>query len=151
MKTLIIILIIALIINLAFDLKIFAKERKAKGSGGWGVGSEYQKLFNPRDARTFSGDVLKTDKCIPLAGMAAGVRIRIKTTAEEIDVHCGPEFFIERQDHFISVNEKVEIKGVRVTIQDQPILIASEIRRGTEFLKLRDENGIPVWSGWKKR
>ena len=91
MKTLIIILIIALIINLVFDLKIFAKESKAKGSGGWGVGSEYQKLYNAREVRTFAGDIVKIDKCTPLKGMVAGVRIRLKT-AEEIDVHCGPDF-----------------------------------------------------------
>jgi len=32
----------------------------------------------------------------------------------------------------------------------QPAVIAAEVKKGDIVLKLRDDNGIPVWSGWRK-
>jgi len=47
--------------------------------------------------------------------------------------------------------DKGEITGSRITFQAQPAIIAAELKKGTEILKLRDENGFPVWSGWRRR
>jgi hypothetical protein len=45
----------------------------------------------------------------------------------------------------------VEVKGSRITFEGKPAIIAAEIKKGEETLKLRDENGFPVWSGWRSR
>lgn len=42
------------------------------------------------------------------------------------------------------------MKGSRVNIMGRPALIASELKKGDSVLKLRDENGIPVWAGWRR-
>jgi len=36
-----------------------------------------------------------------------------------------------------------------VTISGKATIIAGEIRRGDSVLKLRDDAGIPIWSGWR--
>jgi hypothetical protein len=45
----------------------------------------------------------------------------------------------------------VEVKGSRVTFEGKPAIIAAEVKKGDEVLKLRDENGFPMWSGWRRR
>ena len=52
------------------------------------------------------------------------------------------------KDVKIEPKDKVEIKGSRVTMQGQPVLIAAEVKKGDETLKLRDDAGIPLWAGW---
>lgn len=51
----------------------------------------------------------------------------------------------------IEPNDKIEVKGSRVTIDDKPALIAAELKKGDEVLKLRDETGVPAWAGWRRR
>jgi hypothetical protein len=50
----------------------------------------------------------------------------------------------------IQPKDTVEVKGSRVTVQGQPALIAAEVKKGDEVLKLRDEAGIPMWAGWRR-
>jgi len=46
----------------------------------------------------------------------------------------------------------VKVKGSRIRYEGQPTLIAGEVRKGEQILKLRDDNGIPLWAGpkWQK-
>jgi len=62
-----------------------------------------------------------------------------------------PAWYIQRQDMKIVPGDKVEITGSRITFQGKPAIIAAEVKKGIEILKLRDENGFPVWSGWRRR
>ncbi len=75
----------------------------------------------------------------------------VKTEKETISVHLGPAWYIQRQDMKIVPGDKVEITGSRITFEGKPAIIAAEVKKGTEILKLRDENGFPVWSGWRRR
>jgi hypothetical protein len=75
----------------------------------------------------------------------------VKTEKETISVHMGPAWFIENQDIKIAPKDKIEVTGSRVTFSGKPTIIAAEVKKGGEALKLRDESGFPVWSGWRKR
>jgi len=41
----------------------------------------------------------------------------------------------------------VEVKGSRISIQGQPTIIACEVKKGNNVLKLRDDRGMPLWAG----
>jgi hypothetical protein len=124
---------------------------KWKGSGGWGMGTQYSKMYNPKTVETISGEVVSIDKITPMKGMSYGVHLTIKTNKETISVHLGPEWYIESQDVKIMPKDKVEVKGSRITFGGNPAIIAAEVKKGEQVLKLRDENGFPVWSGWRRR
>jgi hypothetical protein len=83
--------------------------------------------------------------------MSSGVHLMVKTGQETISVHLGPAWYIQRQDIKIAPGDKVEITGSRITYQGKPAILAAEAKKGDEILKLRDENGLPVWSGWRRR
>ena len=123
---------------------------KWRGSGGWGPGSQYGRLYDPKTVETVSGEVVKVDRITPMHGMSAGVHLMIKTDKEEVSVHLGPLWYLENQDVKIAPKDKVEIKGSRVTVQGKPAIIAAEVKKGDQTLKLRDEAGVPFWSGWRR-
>ena len=75
----------------------------------------------------------------------------LKTDKETISVHLGSSWYIENQDIKIELKDKVEVKGSRITFEGKPAIIAAEVKKGNEILKLRDEKGFPVWSGWRRR
>jgi hypothetical protein len=50
----------------------------------------------------------------------------------------------------IQPGDVVEVKGSRVTMAGKPALIAAEVKKGDETLRLRDETGVPVWTGWRR-
>jgi len=140
------------IIILLFAAESFAQRGMGwKGSGGWGMGTAYGKMYNLSTVETISGEVISVDKITPTKGMSYGIHMTVKTDKETISVHMGPGWFIENQDIKIEPKEKVEVKGSRITFEGKPALIAAEVKKGDEILKLRDDNGFPAWSGWRRR
>ena len=83
--------------------------------------------------------------------MSLGVHLIVKTSNETISVHLGPQWFIDRQNLKVIPKDKIEIKGSRIIYKGNPAIIAAVITKGTEILLLRNENGVPVWGGWRKR
>jgi len=43
------------------------------------------------------------------------------------------------------------VKGSRFTLGGKPAIIAAEVKKGDEVLKLRDDAGFPMWIGWRRR
>jgi hypothetical protein len=128
----------------------FAQGMKWRGSGGWGPDAAYGRMYDAKTVETVSGEVVKVDRITPMRGMSAGVHLVVKTGKGDVSVHLGPQWYLENQDVKIEPKDKVEIKGSRVTVQGQPAIIAAEVKKGDEVLKLRDEAGIPMWAGWRR-
>ncbi len=121
-----------------------------RGSGGWGMGSQYNRMYNPSTVENVSGVIESVDKITPMQGMNSGIHVMLKTDKETISVHVGPEWYIERQDVKLEKGDKLEVKGSRVTFSGKPAIIAAELKKGDSTLVLRDSNGIPVWAGWRR-
>jgi hypothetical protein len=138
---------------LSLSIECFAQQRgmKWQGSGGWGAGTPYGRLYDPKTLETISGEVVGVDTITPRKGMSYGVHLILKTEKETISVHLGPAWFLQRQDVKIVPGDKIEIRGSRITFQGKPVIIAAELKKGEEILNLRDENGFPAWSGWRRR
>ena len=145
-------IVIAIVLSFIFINQSFAQNRMNwKGSGGWAMGSNYNKLYNLKTVETISGEVVSVDIITPMKGMSNGVHLLLKTDKETISVHLGPSWYIENQDIRINQKDKIEVKGSRITFDGKPAIIAAEIRKGNEILQLRDENGYPLWSGWRRK
>lgn len=148
------VLVAAILLIFSVSLSFAQRERGERGwqgSGGWGTGSQYQRLYNPATVETISGTVVSVDRFVPLKGMSYGLHINVKTDKETIAVHLGPVWYMERQDLKIEVGDIVEIKGSRVTIGDKLSILAAEVKKGEDILVLRDSAGIPAWAAWRRR
>jgi hypothetical protein len=122
-----------------------------RGSGGWGPGTPYNRMYDPKTVETVSGEVVSVSQITPNKGMGAGVHMTLNTGKETISVHLGPSWYLENQDVKIEAKDKVEVKGSKITFNGKPAIIAIEVKKGDEVLKLRDDAGFPVWSGWRRR
>jgi hypothetical protein len=122
-----------------------------RGGRGWGMGSAYSRMFNPGTIDTISGEVIRVDAITPMKGMSYGVHLMVKVDRETLSVHLGPAWYVENQDTKIELKDKIEVVGSRIAFDGKPAIIAAEVRKGNEVLKLRDKNGFPIWSGWRRR
>jgi len=127
-----------------------AQGMKWRGSGGWGPGGAYGRLYDPKTVETVTGEVVKVDRIIPMRGMSGGVHLVLKTDKGDVSVHLGPQWYLENQDVKIEPKDRVEVKGSRTTVQGKPALIAAEVKKGDEVLRLRDDAGVPMWAGWRR-
>lgn len=148
----ILLIVVISIIGFVLQAESFAQGGMCcKGSRGWGKGSQYNRMYNPATVETIIGEVVSVDRVTPMKGMSYGVHIMVKTDKETIPVHVGPGWYLENQDTKIESGDKVEVTGSKVNFEDKPTIIAKEVKKGDQILNLRDENGFPVWAGWRKR
>jgi hypothetical protein len=108
-------------------------------------------MYDTNTVETIRGVVEKIEMITPMRGMSHGVHLLLKTRKEAVDVHLGPSWYIENQDVKIMPGDRVEVTGSRVTFRNKSAIIAAEVKKGDEVLRLRDSNGIPVWAGWRRR
>jgi hypothetical protein len=152
MKKLFVIIAVISIVTLGLTAESFAQKgsMKWRGSGGWGPGTPYNRMYDPAKTETVSGTVEAVTKVIPMKGMYSAVAVTLKTDKETVSIHLGPEWYIVRLDTKIVKGDTIEVKGSRVTFADKPAIIAAEVKKGDNILVLRDSTGIPVWAGWRR-
>jgi hypothetical protein len=117
------------------------------GSGG-GMGP---RLYNPQTVTTVKGTVEKLED-LPSMGKGGGRGMMfsglfLKTDQGSLMVHLGPSWYLEEKKFAVKVGDKVEATGSKVTLNNQPALIAREVKVNGATLKLRDDQGLPVWRG----
>jgi hypothetical protein len=119
---------------------------------GPGREDPYKKLFDSKTIKTISGQVIKVDQ-IPQPGFGLEMRLTVFIEKKDVlPVYLGPAFYIvgsEQPKHF-KIGDNVTVTGSRVTVQGEPFMIATTVKRGNEVLLLRDKDGIPEWLGWKQ-
>lgn len=121
-----------------------------RGSGGWGCCGQYGRIYDPSNLETVSGEVVSIDTFTPISGMSQGMHLLLRTDdGTTIPVHLGPYWYLENQDIAIEPNDKIEVRGSRVNFAGEPAIIAAEVQKGDTTLRLRDESGFPMWSGWR--
>ena len=110
-----------------------------QGAGG-------SRMYDPKTVETVNGEVVGVEKIPSPQGTGYGVHLTLKTGKETLLIEAGPGWYVEKQPVKIEAKDKLEIRGSRVMSQGKPAIIAAEIKKGDQILKLRDENGIPAWS-----
>ena len=118
-----------------------------------GVGAvrveDYDRLFNLQTVENLKGEVLSVDVFSPGTGIqlvASHVSLRLKTDKETIEVYLGPQPYIDRQNIRLAAQDKVVVKGSRITREGKPLIIAMGVRKGDQVLRLRDSQGKSGWS-----
>jgi hypothetical protein len=102
-----------------------------------------QRKYDPKTVETVQGKVLSVEKT---QQRGRGIHLMLQTDKETISVHLGPSWYIDKQTQKIEANDTITVTGSRVTIDGKPAIIAAQVKKGNEVLKLRDNNGVPAWS-----
>jgi hypothetical protein len=141
----------AIVASLLISPALAQGRMRWQGCQGWSRGSAYCRMYDPKTVETLTGEVVSIERMTPMKGMGYGIHLTLKNAKETISVHLGPGWFIENQDTKLEAKTRIEVKGSRVTFDGKPAIIAAEVKKDDEVLKLRDENGIPMWVGWHRR
>jgi hypothetical protein len=116
------------------------------GSGGGGP-----RIYDKTTVETIAGEVVRVEKFAPGKKAAGGVHLVLKTDKEEIAVHLGPRWYVEEQAVEIAAEDRIEVRGSRISIDGEPAILAAEVKKGDQVLKLRDDAGLPLWRGSARR
>jgi hypothetical protein len=112
-------------------------------------------MYDPKAVETVSGEVGSVEEVHGKGwgqargghGRGYGVHLILKSDKEEVAVHLGPSWYLEKHGLRIAPGDRIEVRGSRITFQGKPAIIAAEVKKGGESLKLRDDNGLPAWRG----
>jgi hypothetical protein len=104
-------------------------------------------LYDPQTVTTVSGVVVSLTPPQAQAGLPYLAYLTLRTEKEKIKVFLGPSLYVDKLPVQIKVLDKIQVTGSRITWEGKPVILAAEVKRGDQVLKLRDPNGKPAWSG----
>jgi hypothetical protein len=83
------------------------------------------------------------------AGEFEGTQLVVKTDTGIALVYVAPAQFLKEMDTEFKKGDQIEVVGAKNTAAAGEEILAKEITVGNNTTTLRDDKGIPVWSGWK--
>jgi hypothetical protein len=128
----------------------------AQGSMGRGGGSgQAGHMYDPKTVETLSGEVISVEQVHGKGwgrgkggrGGSYGVHLVLKSDKEEVAVHLGPNWYLDKHGLTVAPGNRIEVRGSRITFEGKPAIIAAEVKMGDQSLKLRNEDGLPAWRG----
>lgn len=137
-------------------LRTFLLALSLTSAAGWAEaprerpGARYLRLFDAKTVVTVDGEITRVERVEhKMMGMFA-VEATVKTADATYTVHLGPAWFFENQELTLAAGDKVTLTGSKITLRGEPTIIAAEVKRGDETLKLREKDGMPVWVAWRR-
>jgi sporulation protein YlmC with PRC-barrel domain len=110
----------------------------------WRAGSEYNKLYTGSPV-TLTGTIQDVTTTSPMKGMSDAATLTIKSDQGTKTVQVGPSWYVGRQDVRFFKGDQVTVKGVNATVNGEQVVMASEITTSHGTLRLRDDQGRPLW------
>jgi hypothetical protein len=92
-----------------------------------------------------TGKVVAIEKYFPAPANYSWIRLKLKTNTKILTVNLGPSWFIESQDVQIQLKDIIRVKGVHAMLKGKSVIIAHEITKGEDVLKLVNKNGTRLW------
>lgn len=119
--------------------------QRGQGQNGWGKNSAYCQRYDAKNIQEIKGKILKIEHFTPTKGMGYGIELSLETASGVRTVHLGPGWYVEKQEMKLQVGDQIEVKGSEIDFNGRKVLMAAEVERGKEEMKLRDETGKPMW------
>ncbi len=120
--------------------------------GGWQTNGRYGQMFSARTVERLRGTVVRTEKIEPLTGMEPGTALVVRVQGQgNMVVHLGPEWFISRQQENFAAGDEIEFAGSKVDINQQAVVMATQLFVAGRVMTLRNDQGVPVWDIWQER
>jgi len=124
----------------------------------WDNSQRLKKMAASYDAsniETVAGVIEEIYEITPPKSPNYGYHMIIKTDKEELNIHLGPGWYLKNLDNVIAKGDIVQVTGSKSKEQMKHgtstlrSIRAAEVKKNNVVvLKLRDQNGKPVWSGY---
>jgi hypothetical protein len=104
-------------------------------------------LYDPQTVTTVSGVVVSLTPPQAEAGLPYLAYLTLRTETGKIKVFLGPSLYVDKLPVKIKVLDKIQVTGSKITWEGKPVILAAEVKKGDQVLKLRETNGAPGWGG----
>ena len=109
-------------------------------------------MYDPATVQTVSGTIVSVDRVNGNRPMGGGVHLTLQTTANQtFDVALGPGWYIDELKTTFAKGDFIDVKGSLVKFNGTDLLVAGELKKGSDTVVLRDANGVPAWAGGRCR
>jgi hypothetical protein len=106
----------------------------------------FSRMYDVNTVETLSGEVTAVEQFSPgRGGPPQGLRLRVKFPQKTLLVILGPIVYVEQQNVKFAAGDRVEVKGSRMTIRGEPLIVAAELKKGDQVLKMRNASGEALW------
>jgi hypothetical protein len=112
-----------------------------------GAGPAMGRIYDPDTVSTLRGKATAVEVVPGRGGRSGGTHVTLEGADQTIDVRLGPTWFLEREGIEIAKGDSMEVTGSVIESDGDSFLIARELKKGEKVVKLRDEQGVPLWSG----
>jgi len=126
---------LALIVVLGLALAAGAQDRGGEGQ---------PPVYDPKTEVTVAGIVVGMEPA-KLTGKPQPVYLKLQTQTETLTVFLGPNWFVAQQGMRLDILDRIEVTGSRVSFQGKAGLIAREVKKGEQVMRLRDAAGKGGW------
>lgn len=112
------------------------------------VGAAYLLNFDARKLATIEGTVVRLHQVPSTKVLLTTLNALVRTSDGDVNVELGPAWFIDNQELHLAVEDKITVSGSRVKLSGVDTLIVTEVRRGKDVMRVRRDDGTPVWVAW---
>jgi hypothetical protein len=129
------------------DCAMAASQDSVGSVGGPGMAGTY----DPDTVTTLRGTASAVTVMPARGGRMGGTHVALQSDGQTMDVHLGPTWFLQSEGIDVVKGDSLEVTGSVVDSDGSTFLVARELKKGQKVVKLRDEQGIPAWSGGRRR
>lgn len=85
---------------------------------------------------------------VPARGaQPGGAHVSLQSDGTAMEVRLGPTWFLDREGIELSPGDALEVTGSVVDSGGATVMIARDLKKGAKVVRLRDEQGLPLWAG----
>jgi hypothetical protein len=118
--------------------------------GGRGKGRNVPR-YDPSTEATFKGTVEEVKEVDHPGFLGKGLHAMLKTDQGMFDAHIGPASVAAKEQLTIAKGDQLEVVGSKVKDDGVDAIIARTVKKGDKTVTLRNNSGIPLWSGGRRK
>ncbi|MDX1980436.1 MAG: hypothetical protein SFV51_09215 [Bryobacteraceae bacterium] len=80
-----------------------------------------------------------------------GVHITLQAAGGAYEVHLGPTAFLQKLALNLAKGDEIEVTGSKVKYEGADAVLARQVMKGGKTFELRNKDGIPLWSGGRRK
>ena len=145
MKKFVILVSVFLLIGIFAAGALAQTQGQSSTSAGWPQG----RMYNPNTVEKLDGKIQSMETVTAgRTDIPARVLLKLKTSKDKLEtIYLGPQWYLEQQEAKLTPGDYIQVRGSRITMDDQPLILPNEIIKNSKVLKFWDDQGRPLWRG----
>ncbi len=108
--------------------------------------SECHKWYDVQNVKTVEGPITVVKQISTTEDMTFGTHLLVDYKGEELEIHLGPSWYLEKKRIKLRMGEMVKVSGSLCNLEDKRSMIAQWLVKKNDTIHLRDDKGFPKWA-----